>query len=161
MNQKHSQRIHTPVNRSANTTKEPLQSPSPVVDAVIVLTGERNSKSFRIYVNNKAVDLSGEAFKALIALVVAGCSTQATGYCWLSAVTISRLRDALDETLGDGFGKSLIQTGRKQQYRLTIPPERMKEQIYLRANFFELEQLGSVSSAQIEILRQHCTLSEP
>ena len=60
------------------------------------------------------------------------------GFIQLCPVTVYRLRQAIDQAVGEGAGKTLIETGSSSEYRLNIPKNKLIGQIAVTPCFAEL-----------------------
>jgi hypothetical protein len=118
----------------------------------LVFTGRQAGNRIEILVNGTTIPLSCCSFQLLVDFVVALVSHE-TGTLEAEAVTVCRLRAAIDDALGAGAGKRLIVAGMKHRYRLTIPRTQMRSRIKLTACFFELVDLNIVSAEQAGDLR--------
>jgi len=67
------------------------------------------------------------------------------GFVELNPVTVFRLRHAIDDAIGSGMGRALIETGTSNEYRLTISMNDLRGSVALTPCFFELVQLNIVS----------------
>jgi hypothetical protein len=66
--------------------------------------------------------------------------------------------ELIDECVGPGAGKQLIETGCVQEYRLTIAKAKIAERVGVTHCFFELVDLHVVSTEEAETLRKTCSL---
>jgi hypothetical protein len=92
---------------------------------------------------------------ALVDLILAQ-GRSPSGMISLRKMTIWRLR----KELGKKMGKSLIETGSCEEYRLTIPHKEFKTRIALTPCFFELIGIDLISAEAAEILRCICRLCD-
>ncbi len=121
---------------------------------MILFTGERESDHFRVQVLGKPIALAYAPWLALIDLVLA--RSAGTGFLALNRVIVARLRKALEEALGPGMGKKLIETGCREEYRLTM--EEGKILVGLDSTFAELEALHFLSEERASGLRKMARL---
>ena len=128
----------------------------PVAGAFILLTGSRRDDHFRIDVGDDTVFLPCASFSTLIDLIYARITSE-SGFIHMPRGTIHRLRNALDECVGPGAGKQLIETGCVQEYRLTIAKARIAERVGVTHCFFELVDLHVVATEEAETLRKTCS----
>jgi len=111
--------------------------------------------------------LTYSQFSTLIDLIVAR-GTSPSGFVTaaslevleISPVTISRLRNALDQAIGSGTGRELVETGCAEEYRLAIPADALRTQVVVEAGFFELELIGLITPQQAAALRRICTVEK-
>jgi len=122
-------------------------------EPTIVFTGDRRNDRFRILVKGKAVELCRVGLNILIDLVIARADSR-TGFLRACPVSVCRLRQALDESLGPGGGKGLIETGGAKEYRLTILPQQLGVALAIEACFVELVELKVVSLSRASQLLQ-------
>jgi hypothetical protein len=139
---------HVPPRRSRNKK-------DPGAGFAIILTGSRRDDRFRIDVGDEAVFLPCASFITLIDLIYARIISE-SGFVRVPRATIHRLRKAIDQRVGVGAGKQLIETGCVQEYRLTIAKAKIAERVGVTRCFFELVDLHVVTNAQAEILRRTC-----
>ncbi len=132
----------------------PKESPQP--EPVIVFTGDRDNDHIQIQLHGTLIRLGAALLEPLVELVLERAHSE-TGYLQLEPVTVYRLRRALDEVLGPGTGKSLIETGLAQEYRLTIPRAELAAKVAVAASFAELETLKVISKQQLTELLRVCT----
>lgn len=85
----------------------------------LVLTGERLNRRHLVKLDDREIWVPGGLFATLCTLVHARCTTQ-TGFVVESPLTIFRLRELLDGYRVKANGKSLIETGEGQEYRLAL-----------------------------------------
>jgi hypothetical protein len=90
----------------------------------LLLTGERHRGRHLVKLDARPIWLPGTLFIALCDLVRTRCTT-ATGFAVESSLNICRLRDLLDPAVKRHNGRSVIQTGDGQEYRLTLKPQRL------------------------------------
>ena len=121
----------------------------------ILITGTRVGDQFRVAVRGVAISLTFGSFKALIDLTMARANGD-SGFVQIEKMTIRRLRAALDKFLGDGVGKTLIETGSGEEYRLAIPKSKLRARVRLTACFFELAKIGLISEDDSEAMRRAC-----
>ena len=124
-------------------------------EPVLILTGNRPNDHFQILLHGNVVDLKCSELKVLLSLILAG-GVAGTGFVRANPVIVCGLRKALENAVNNGTGKALIETGSKNEYRLTIPRDRMKEQVAITSCFFELVALGVISGAHARKLRTTC-----
>jgi hypothetical protein len=124
---------------------------------VLVLTGERSNRRVFVRFNGKQVKVTYSQFVVLVRLVIARGATP-TGFIKdadsIHPVAVWRLRTALDQGLGREAGKSLVETGAGEEYRLGIPIR----QVALEPSCSELLQIGFLTAQQLEELRRLCRL---
>jgi hypothetical protein len=108
----------------------------------LVFTGRQVGNRVEILVNGTTIPLSCCLFH------------HETGSLEAEAVTVCRLRAAIDDAVGAVAGKRLIVAGMKHRYRLTIPRSQMRARIKLTACFFELVDLNIISAEQGHELRE-------
>jgi hypothetical protein len=121
--------------------------PDDLVQPVLVFTGNRHNDHYEVVVLGKSVELPRACLRALIELVLARAA-KGQGFVRLNPVTIFRLRRAIDLTLGAGVGKSLIETGAADEYRLRVTSMDAQGFAALTPCFSELEVLNVVSREQ-------------
>jgi hypothetical protein len=141
---------HAPPRRHSNKK-------DPVAGVFIILTGSRRDDHFRIDVGDDAVFLPCASFSTLIDLIYARITSE-SGFIHVPRGTIHRLRKAIDECVGPGAGKQLIETGCVQEYRLTIAKAKIAERVGVTHCFFELVDLHVVTTEEAETLRKTCSL---
>jgi hypothetical protein len=139
---------HVPSRRRSKTKDH-------VAGASIILTGSRRDDHFRIDVGDDAVFLPCASFNTLIDLVCARITSE-SGFVHVPRATIHRLRKAIDQWVGAGAGKQLIETGCVQEYRLAIAKAKIAERVGVTRCFFELTALHIVTCEQAETLRKTC-----
>jgi hypothetical protein len=139
---------HAPPRRNSNKK-------DPVAGVFILLTGSRRDDHFRIDVGDEAVFLPCASFSTLIDLIYARITSE-SGFIQVPRGTIHRLRKAIDECVGPGAGKQLIETGCVQEYRFTIPKAKIAERVGVTHCFFELVDLHVVTPEESETLRLTC-----
>jgi hypothetical protein len=127
----------------------------PVAGVFILLTGSRHDDHFRIDVGDDAVFLPCASFSTLIDLIYARITSE-SGFIHVPRATIHRLRKAIDERIGPGAGKQLIETGCVQEYRLTIAKAKITDRVGVTHCFFELVDLHVVTPEEAETLRKTC-----
>lgn len=110
----------------------------------LVLTGERSDDHFLAHVNRTAIELTYTELATLLSLIAARAVSSHTGYAQTPPVAISRLRKKL--------GRTLIQTGCKEEYRLAIPPHR----VGLEPSFKELASFRIISEEEWKRLWSSC-----
>jgi hypothetical protein len=140
---------HAPPRRHSNKK-------DPVAGIFIILTGGRRDDHFRIDVGDDAVFLPCASFSTLIDLIYARITSE-SGFINVPRGTIHRLRKAIDECVGPGTGKKLIETGCVQEYRLTIAKAKIAERVGVTHCFFELVDLHVVTTEEAETLRKTCS----
>lgn len=121
--------------------------------SIIAFTGERRNGLFKVLVSGKVIELSRVTLNVLIDLVLARAASE-TGYLQARPVIIFRLRKAIDEAVVSGAGHALIETGGTHEYRLTIPRNRLSDQVDVAPCFVELVAIGAVSESQASEIRQ-------
>ena len=77
-----------------------------------------------------------------------------SGFLGSARNTIYRLRKGLDVIAG--AGKKLIETGRGEEYRLTIPCSELRARVGVARCFYDLVVRKFVAEEQADILRKHC-----
>src|SRR5215468_10451358 len=97
-----------------------MSSSAKITTGEIILTGERRGDHYEVHLSGRPVGLTCSALSALVAMLVARGGT-GTGFVQLSPVAVHRLRRAFDCAGGEGTGKTLIETGCGEEYRLTVP----------------------------------------
>jgi hypothetical protein len=144
---------------SRPTRMKPLKSSSKnghlVVTPTLTLTGNRRENRFEIYLLGRPLELTCSTFKALVDLVIAR-GAPGNGYVRAERISIHRLREAMDIAVALGTGKSLIETGSGEEYRLTIPRDELSSQIVLTPCFVELDNLNILTTQQVTRLRGLC-----
>jgi hypothetical protein len=121
----------------------------------IILTGSRRDDHFRIEVGDEAVFLPCASFITLIDLIYARIISE-SGFVHVPRATIHWLRKAIDQRVGAGAGKQLIETGCVQEYRLTIAKAKIGKRVGVTRCFFELVDLHVVTNVQADTLRGTC-----
>src|SRR5262245_27419696 len=121
----------------------------------ITVTGTRVGDLFRVALRGASISLTFNSFEALINLTIARANG-GSGFVEIKKMTIRRLRAAIDRSLGDGVGKTLIETGSGEEYRLAIPKKNLRKRVRLTACFFELSKIGLLSEADSEAMRRAC-----
>ena len=124
----------------------------PAAEFSITFTGDRRKDRFRIHIRGKPVDLSGGALNLLVDLAVAR-GQPGPGYVQASRVDVCRLRRLLDKDVQPGTGRALVETGTGEEYRLTIPRDRLKDLVAVTPCFFDLVQLQVVTDRQAGFLK--------
>jgi hypothetical protein len=127
--------------------------PTPRGRFLIALTGSRHEDHFRVDVNGKPASLPYASFSALVSLVCARAQSE-SGFISIARSTIYRLRKALDANAK--AGKSLIETGSGEEYRLTIPKAKLRASVCVASGFFDLVERNLITKEHGEILRLHC-----
>ena len=122
-------------------------------DRVILFTGERHNNHFEVCVLGRKVLLSLAMLRTLVDLLIARANTE-IGFLAQSPVTSRRLRRTIDQAVKPGTGKSLIETGSGQEYRIALARETVDEAVMTAPGFFELVSLKVISSQQAAQLRR-------
>ncbi len=150
------------LHRSAHA-RPPLKRPDTGADTAALprftLSGDRRKDHFQIDIDGEGVELTHAALKAFVKLIVARGST-GSGFVHVPRVTVHRLRQALDHAFGE-LGDRLIETGCREEYRLTLHPDQLHEHVALEPSFFELEELQVFSKDQAAALHRLCRILEP
>jgi hypothetical protein len=120
-------------------------TPKSAQEPVLALTGERQRGRYQVLVCGTPVYLTYSMLNVLVSLVIARGTSQ-TGFLPVSRITIRRLRKAIDEATGRGTGRSLIETGCGEEYRLAIPASRPATDVVVGNGFLELGRAGALSS---------------
>ncbi|MBI2804799.1 MAG: hypothetical protein HYX68_07430 [Planctomycetes bacterium] len=122
------------------------------------MTGERHDDRIRIDLDGAPVWLAVGSLETLVELLVARINLE-SGYLPVHPVAIHRLRRARDKVGGDGYGKHLIPTGAKAEYRLTIPRAEFGERVGVTPCFSELAELKIISAEQLQVIQTTCARS--
>ena len=126
--------------------------------ARLCLSGRRRTGKFIIEINDNDVFLSPCQFETLVQLASARIATE-TGYLPVPPtqvdreyirLQIHRLRTAIDDALGKGIGKILIETGVGTEYRLAVEPPN----IVLEKTLSDLPT-NILATSTIDALRNH------
>jgi hypothetical protein len=118
----------------------------------ITFNGDRHNGHFEVRILGRTTLLPCALFRTLIDLVIARAETE-TGFLPENPVTIRRLRQAIDQAVKPGTGKTLIETGSGEEYRLTIPKEEILQEVAFERGFFELEGLKVITKLQADSIR--------
>lgn len=132
---------------------ERRRTPDSTVPGAITFTGKRSHNHYCVQIEGREVTLTPATLNCLIELVLARGETE-TGFLQLPALEVFRVRRALDEALGAGAGKNLIETGGGEEYCLTISRAELRHHISVTACFPELVELQVVSAQHCKRLRQ-------
>jgi hypothetical protein len=134
--------------RKQSGTSKPDGSNRPT----ITFTGNRHNDTYEVILRSEVVELPRACLKALIGLVLARARS-GQGFIQLNPVTVFRLRRAIDKAIGAGAGRSLIETGASEEYRLTFALNGLTSHVALTPCFFELAQLNIVSRESASMLK--------
>src|SRR5262249_26706406 len=122
---------------------------------ILVLTGERSNRHIVLRIHGKALEVTYSQFTLLVQLVIAR-GTTLTGFIKdadsFHPAAVWRLRAAIDQVLGRGVGKSLIETGAGEEYRLGIPVT----YVAIELSYSELVRTGFLTAEQLKELRRLC-----
>ena len=102
----------------------------------LVFTGERDEEYYTVLVHGRAVALPLAELQLLIDLVLARAELPTGFLTEVSPAEICRLRAAIDAVLGKGAGKKLIATGSGKEYRVSILPDELADQVGYTEPFF-------------------------
>jgi hypothetical protein len=124
---------------------------------VLVLTGERANRQVVVRLDDQPLALTYSQFALLVRLIIARGTTR-TGFVEDAdsayAVAVCRLRKALDRVTGRGTGRTLIQTGAGEEYRLGVPVTC----VALEPSCAELLTAGLLTAEELQELRRLCRL---
>jgi hypothetical protein len=123
-----------------------------VAQPQIIFTGNRRNDRYQVIVGDKIIEMPLSALKAMIDLALARHGP-GNGYTRINPVVVFRLRRAIDNVVGPGMGKALIETGAVDEYRLTMPRDQLASVVALSPCFFELVDLDVVPAEQASELQ--------
>jgi hypothetical protein len=84
-----------------------------------------------------------------------------TSYVAISPVVVHHLRCALDEALGPGRGKSVIQTGCGQEYRYALAPDELAAHVKVMPGFVAMAEMKVISSQEANVLLDALRVDSP
>jgi hypothetical protein len=126
-----------------------------VLMPALLLTSERLSRRHVVVLHDHVLFLTSALFNTLAELIIARGTSLNAGFASgeqflsVSRVPVCRLRREIDQAVGAGVGRQVVESGAGEEYRLAL----QLEDVALDGGIDELVRLGVLSAHQLTQLK--------